>query len=72
MLKCESGSNRFQPGEGPSRSRDYEPSCGPSFEALLVTGRRGQHESPAAAGAMQPPHTPAQHPAIKVKIGSVC
>ena len=29
-LKCESGSSRFQPGEGPSRGllRDYEPSDG--------------------------------------------
>ena len=30
-LKCESGSRRFQPGEGPSRGllRDYETSDGP-------------------------------------------
>ena len=29
---------RFQPGEGPSRGllRDYKPSCGPSFQALLL------------------------------------
>ena len=37
-LKCESGCSRFQPGEGPSRGLlcDYEPSDGPSFEALVV------------------------------------
>ena len=36
-LKCESGSSRFQPGEGPSRGllRNYEPTDGPSFEALV-------------------------------------
>ena len=30
ILKCENGSSRFQPGEGPSRGllRDYEPSDG--------------------------------------------
>ena len=30
---------RFQPGEGPSRGllRDYKPSDGPSFQALLTT-----------------------------------
>ena len=35
----ESGSSRFQPGEGPSRGLlgDYEPSDGPSFESLIVT-----------------------------------
>ena len=29
--------SRFQPGEGPSRGHlhDYDPSCGPSFQALL-------------------------------------
>ena len=38
--------SRFQPGEGPSRVllRDYEPSDGPSFEALYkaaqVNGRQ--------------------------------
>ena len=37
-LKCESGSSRFQPAEGPSRGlfRDYEPSDGPSFESLVL------------------------------------
>ena len=32
----EKASRRFQPGEGPSRGllRDYEPSDGPSFQAL--------------------------------------
>ena len=34
----ESGSSRFQPGEGPSRGllRDYEPSDG-TFEALVIS-----------------------------------
>ena len=38
-LKCESGSSHFQLGEGPSRGllRDYEPSDGPSFQALALT-----------------------------------
>ena len=37
-LKWESGSSRFQLGEGRSRGllRDYEPSDGPSFQALLL------------------------------------
>ena len=37
-LKCESGSSRFQPGEGPSRGllRDYEPRMD-FFEALVAT-----------------------------------
>ena len=40
VLKCESGSSRFQPGEGPSRGllRDYEPSDAirmELFEALV-------------------------------------
>ena len=37
-LKCESGSSRFQLGEGPSRGllRDYELSDGPSFQALEI------------------------------------
>ena len=32
-------SRRFQPGEGPSRGFlcDYEPSDGPSFQALLIS-----------------------------------
>ena len=36
-LKCESGSSRFQLGEGPSRGllRDYEHSDGSSFQALI-------------------------------------
>ena len=36
--KCESTSRRFRLGEGPSRGllRDYEPSCEPSFEALVI------------------------------------
>ena len=40
-LKCKSASRRFQPGEGPSRGllHDYEPSCGPSFEAPLFTSK---------------------------------
>ena len=38
-MKCENGSSGFQPGEGSCRGllRDYEPSCGPSFEALADT-----------------------------------
>ena len=34
---CESGSSRFQQGEGPSRGllRDCEPLYGPSFPALI-------------------------------------
>ena len=54
----------IQPGEGPIRGLlcDYEPSCGPSFEALHVTvrvqgnysecagrGCRGQHSRPDSA-----------------------
>ena len=41
-LKFESGKRRFEPGEGPSRGLhcDYEPSCGPSFEALMAVGRK--------------------------------
>ena len=37
FILCESTSNCFQPGEDPSRGllQDYEPSCGPSFEALI-------------------------------------
>ena len=37
-LKCESSSSHFQPGEGPSRGLlcDCEPSCGPSFPALMA------------------------------------
>ena len=36
-IQCESASRHFQPGEGPSRGllRDYEPSDGPSFQALV-------------------------------------
>ena len=36
------GTCRFQPGEGPSRGllRNYEPLCGPSFEALVGSVRR--------------------------------
>ena len=36
-IKCESAISRFQPGEGPSRGllHDYEPSCWPSFQALI-------------------------------------
>ena len=36
-IKCESCSSRFQPGEGPTSRgllRGYEPSCGPSFQAV--------------------------------------
>ena len=41
MYKCESSSSRFQPGGGPSRGLllDYEPSDGPSIQALLTTVR---------------------------------
>ena len=53
-LKCESGSSRFQLGEGPSRGllRDYEPSDGPSFQALLLT---------ACFEALQARRAPAGH-----------
>ena len=39
------GSSRFQLGEGPSRGllRDYEPSDGPSFQALLGDHGAGGH-----------------------------
>ena len=45
---------RFQPGEGPSRGliRDYEPSDGPSFEALLATGLIGFIYSSAHPGTL--------------------
>ena len=38
-LKCESSSSCFQPRESPVRGllRDYEPSCGHSFQALVST-----------------------------------
>ena len=36
----------LQPGEGPSRDilRDYEPSCGPSFEALMLEPVTNDHD----------------------------
>ena len=53
-LKCESGSSRFQLGEGRSRGllRDYEPSDGPPFQALLLT---------ACFEALQARRAPAGH-----------
>ena len=47
-LKCESTRRHFQPGEGPSTGllRDYEPWCGPSFEALPVAPHQLQETVP--------------------------
>ena len=41
LALCLISSRRFTQGEGPSRGllRDCQPSCGPSFEALVATGR---------------------------------
>ena len=51
ILKCESSSSRFQPGEGPRRGllRDYEPSRGPYMSQstlcvkLSITAPTGGH-----------------------------
>ena len=56
LMKHESGSSRFQPGEGPSRGllRDYEPSDGPFWSTSphwsVVTITR----SPGIMGNMEP------------------
>ena len=44
-LKCESGSSRFQPGEGPSRGllSDYEPFDG-TFWSTSDHGEDGEYE----------------------------
>ena len=38
-MKAVVASSRFQPGEGPSRGllRDYDPSDGPSFKAIVTS-----------------------------------
>ena len=44
IILGESPRRHFQPsGEGPSRGllRDYKPSCGPSFEALVAEHEQG-------------------------------
>ena len=60
----EKASRRFQPGEGPSRGllRDYEPSDGPSFQALLRAAATSDPpfvttiaEAEAGAGGWSPP-----------------
>ena len=54
-LKCESGSSRFQLGEGPRRGllRDYESSDGASFQALVERGRAWGHQEWAGAGVVR-------------------
>ena len=56
QIKCESGSSRFQPGEGPSRGllRDYEPSDAVRmelFEALMET-ETSQQRHPQASTSL--------------------
>ena len=58
-LKCESGSSRFQPGEGPSRGllRDYEPKDHlrmELFEALLEVPIPGRPVAGVHGAAVAP------------------
>ena len=53
----------FHPGEGPSRGllRDYEPSCGPSFEAL-ARERDEMSDSICPASVIGPSWAPSSSP----------
>ena len=53
-LKCESGSSRFQPGEGPSRGllRDYEPSDGTVSSTSIYHHRSVNYVAASGAAVM--------------------
>ena len=63
-MSSKSGSRRFQPGEGPSRGffRDYDPSCGPLFLALVNTEQD--------TGLLSSPRTERESAALKHFINS--